>query len=376
MSTPAARLKVLLMIKGLGVGGAERLLERAIPYLDRSRYDYRVAYLLPWKSALVPAFRMAGIPVYCLGYGRVWDAAVLARLVRLLRRERIDLVHAHLPLAGILARVARAGGGVRWVVYTEHNVPARYGWVTRSLNALTYGWSDAVIAVSQQVAADVRRYARNGRPRLLTIPNAVDIVLTDNHPADRAAVRREFGWPEDARLIVNVANLVPKKGHQYLLAAAQRVLAHDAQARFLVVGNGPLADDLVGEARRLGLDGRLVFTGFRPDATRLVAAADLFVLSSLYEGLPVSLLEAMALGRAVIATRVGGIPEVVTHGENGLLVAPGDADGLAAAMLEVLRDPERRAALGRHARSHAQRRAGMAEMVRSVEQVYAELAGT
>lgn len=362
-----------MLIKGLGVGGAERLLERAIPYLDRARYDYRVAYLLPWKRALVPAFEAAGIPVYCLGYGRVWDAAVLARLTGLLRQERIDLVHAHLPVAGVLARLARAPARLRWVVYTEHNVPARYGWPTRALNALTYSWSDVAIAVSRQIATDVRRYVRNGRPRLLTIPNAVDVVVPDDGAAVRAAICREFGWPEDVRLVVNVANLVPKKGHRYLLAAARRVLVHDARARFLVVGGGPLTEELVAQARRLGLDGRLVFTGYRPDAARLLAAADLFVLSSTHEGLPVALLEAMALGRAVVATRVGGIPEVITHGRDGLLVTPGDAVGLAAAMLEVLGDRDRQETLGRQARDSLRRRASMAEMVRAVERVYAEL---
>jgi glycosyltransferase involved in cell wall biosynthesis len=369
----AERTRVLVLVKGLGVGGAERLLERAIPYLDRTRFDYRVAYLLPWKDALVPAFRAAGIPVYCLGYARTWDAGVLRRLAALLAREPVEVVHAHLPMAGILARLARTRARVRGVVYTEHNVPARYGRITRWLNALTYRLNDVVIAVSEQVEAQLRPYARNGRPRLVTIPNAVDAALVGAGARTRGEVCREFGFPEDARLVVNVANLVPKKGHRHLLAAARLIAERDTRARFLLIGAGPLAGQLADEARRAGLDGRLVFAGFRPDAAALTAAADVFVLSSTHEGLPIALLEAMTLGRAVVATRVGGVPEVVTHGETGLLVEPADADALAAATLSLLGDEERRDMLGRQARQRALQRHGMAEMVRAVERVYGEL---
>jgi glycosyltransferase involved in cell wall biosynthesis len=258
-------------------------------------------------------------------------------------------------------------------VYTEHNTPARYGRLTRRLNAATYRLNDVVIAVSAQVEAQVRSYVRDGRPRLVTIPNAVDPALVSAGARSRGDVCREFGFPEDARLVVNVANLVPKKGHGYLLAAARQVIERDARARFLLVGAGPLARQLADDARRAGLDGRLVFAGFRPDAAALVSAADVFVLSSTHEGLPIALLEAMALGRAVVATRVGGVPEVVTHGETGLLVEPGDADALARETLALLGDDARRQTLGRQARQQAVGRHGMAEMVKAVERVYEEL---
>ncbi|MDR7543867.1 MAG: glycosyltransferase [Armatimonadota bacterium] len=367
------RTRVLILVKGLGVGGAERLLERAIPYLDRTRFDYRIAYLLPWKDALVPAFQAAGIPVHCLGYARAWDAGVLWRLVALLMREPVELVHAHLPVAGVLARLARTRARVRGIVYTEHNTPARYGRLTRRFNAATYRLNDVVIAVSAQVEAQVRPYVRNGRPRLVTIPNVVDAAVIGASTRSRGDLCREFGFPEDARLVVNVANLVPKKGHSYLLAAARRVTEQDPRARFLVIGTGPLAGQLADDARRAGLDGRLVFAGFRPDATALVSAADVFVLSSTHEGLPIALLEAMTLGRAVVATRVGGVPGVVTHGETGLLVEPGDPDALARETLALLGDDARRQLLGRQARQRALEQGGMAEMVKAVERVYEEL---
>jgi len=368
-----APVRVMVLIKGLGVGGAERLLERAIPYLDRRRYAYQVAYLLPWKNALVPAFQQAGIPVHCLSMRRAADWGVLSRLAGLLRRERVDLVHAHLPVPGVLARLLRRRSGARWLVYTEHNVPSRYRLPTRLLNAATYRANDAVIAVSQEVATRVQRYVRGGRPRVVTIPNAIDADELAGQAGSREAICREFGFPPDARVVVHVANLVPKKGHRYLLAAARRVIDREPRARFLLVGLGPLAESLAAEARRLGLNGQVVFTGFRPDAVALMGAADLVVLPSVHEGLPLTLLEAMALGRPVVASRVGGVPEVVRSGETGVLVEPMDVDALASQILTLLGDATLRERLGEGARQQVRRRYGMAQMVAAVEDVYRQV---
>jgi glycosyltransferase involved in cell wall biosynthesis len=370
------RVRVLFLIKGLGLGGAERLLERAIPHLDRGRFDYQLAYLLPWKDALVAPFEAAGIRVHCLDYRTVADVGVVGRLAALLRRERVDLIHAHLPVPGVLARLARRRGAVRWVVYTEHSMPSRHQVVSRFLNVATYGLNDAVIAVSDRIAQEVAARlgsAQNGHRRLFTIPNAIDVEELERVPVQRAEVRREFGFPDDARLVVHVGNLRAVKGHTYLLAAAQRVVARDPAARFLLVGTGPLAAQLADEARRLELDGRVVFAGFRHDATRLLAAADLYVLSSLHEGMPISLLEAMALGRPAVLTRVGGIPEIAVDGETARLVEPRDVDDLARAVTGLLADPVRRGRMGEAARRRARERYGMAQMVTAVEDVYQQV---
>jgi glycosyltransferase involved in cell wall biosynthesis len=367
----AHRARVLLLIKGLGIGGAERLLEAAIPHLDRGRFDYQVAYLLPWKAALVPPFEAAGIPVHNLGMRLAGDPRVLARLVGLLRRERIDLVHAHLPVAGIWARVAARLTGTSRVVYTEHNVPERYAPVTRELNRCTFRMNDVVIAVSEEVQRGIAGYA-NGRPVIVTIQNAVDVDAIAATPVEPAAVRREFGFPDDAPLVTTVGNLTPKKGHVHLLAATSRLKASHPRARFLIVGGGPLAVELRAEAARLGLDGTLAFAGFRPDAVRLIAASDLFVLSSLFEGLPVTLLEAMALGRPSVVTHVGGIPEV-TDERSSIIVPPGDAGALTAAIGALLDSPDRRARMGAAAQEQARSRHGVPQMVRAIEQIYAGL---
>lgn len=366
-------MRVLILIKGLGLGGAERLLERSIPYLNREQFDYRLAYLLPWKNALVQPFEAAGIPVQCLNVRFPFDPGALTRLIALLRRERIDLVHAHLPIPGVLARLAKSRANVRAVVYTEHGVPSRTRIASRLLSAATYRMNDAVIAVSDEVARAIRPYVRGGRPRIITIPNAIDAAMFDGQAMAREQICQEFGFPSDARIVVNVGNLRAVKGHKYLLAAARRVIDRDPRARFLLVGIGPLAGRLAGEARRLGLNGQVVFTGFRPDAAALIGAADLFVLPSVYEGLPISLLEAMALARPAVVTRVGGVPEVVEAGETGVLVEPGDVAGLAEEIVKLLAEPERRRRMGQAARRRVTQRHGMAQMVAAVEDVYRQV---
>jgi glycosyltransferase involved in cell wall biosynthesis len=241
------------------------------------------------------------------------------------------------------------------------------------LNRTTYRMNDAVIAVSEAVASQVKPHLRDGKPLLVTVPNAVDVEMFDSLPASREAVYREFGFDPDTKLVIHVGNLRPVKGHRYLLAAARRVVDHEPRARFLMVGVGPMAAALANDARRLGLNGHVVFTGFRSDATTLIGAADLFVLSSLHEGIPVSLLEAMAMGRPAVLTRVGGIPEVVVPDETALLVEPMDVEGLATGMLSLLDDPDRRQRMGENARRHVRRRFGMAQMVAAVEDVYRQV---
>ena len=365
------RARILLLIKGLGVGGAERLLESSLPHLDRSRFDYQIAYLLPWKAALVPAFEAARVPVHNLGMRFPVDPRPLQRLVALLRREQIDVVHAHLPVAGICGRIAARLAGVRHVVYTEHNVPDRYALPTRVLNQRTYRMNTLVVAVSDEVRRAVESYA-NGRPAIVTVQNAVDADALAAMPVERDAVRREFGFASDAPVVATVGNMTPKKGHTYLLAAAAQVLTQYPAARFLLVGLGPLAEALKAEAGRRGLEGRFVFTGFRPDAVRLVAAADVFVLSSVHEGLPIALLEAMALGKPSVVTRVGGVPEA-TDETSSVLVPSQDAGALADGIGRLLASPDLRGRMGAAAHAKSQARYGVPQMVRTIEQLYSGL---
>jgi glycosyltransferase involved in cell wall biosynthesis len=369
------RLRVLHVVKGLGPGGAERLVCSAAAVRDVAAFDYEVAYLLPWKSHLVPELANNGVLTHSLGRPD-WPRSVLvpraqARLVRLVRERRYDILHLHSPLvAGLVRPVIRLMGRRRpKLVSTEHNGWRTYAAPTRVLNAVTYRLDDAWFAVSEEVRASVSSRHRNH------VEVAVHGVLLDEIRAlreQRDAVRAELGLDRDDVVVATVANYRAQKAYPQLLAAARTVIDAGPRVRFVAVGQGPLEDEIRREHARLRLGDRFRLTGYRPDAPRVVAACDVFTLASHYEGFPVALMEALAAGLPVVATAVGGIPDAVTDGREGLLVPAGRPDVLAQALLRVTTDHPLRAAMAAAATARGAdfdiRRA-----VRRIEAVYAAL---
>lgn len=340
--------RVLLLIKGLGRGGAERLVV-GCARLGR-RFQYEVAYLLPWKDALVPDLTKAGIPVHCLGAdARRW----VRRLRSLVKERRVDLVHVHSPVLAAAARATLPPSVP--ILYTEHNVWPRYRRATRWGNALTFSRNAHVFAVSGEVANSIRYPAPL---RWLPLP-PVEVLVHGIDPAEVArrarpdGARRELGIPDDAPVVTTIANFKPHKGHVHLVRAAQMVRRAVPEARFVLVGAGPLEAQVRRHVAAFGLEEAVVFAGPREDAPRIAAASDVFLLASEHEGLPVALLEAMAVGRPVVATRVGGVPEVVRHGREGLLVPFPDSAALAEAVTCLLLDRELRRSMGEAARRRA-----------------------
>jgi glycosyltransferase involved in cell wall biosynthesis len=362
--------RILLFIKSLGRGGAENILVNTVRYGDGSRFDYEVAYVLPWLDHLVPELKALGVQVHCLdgSLGARW----IMRLRTLVRERRIDLVHVHSAYPAVGARLGLERRCP--IVYTEHNVWGNYHRATYWGNLLTYRRNDHVFAVSEQV----RRSARYPGPfRLLPMPT-VETLYHGPDPealARRASpdgVREELGIPADAPIVGTVANFKPHKGHEYLLQAAVRVRQSVPDVRFVLVGLGPLERQLRQRARALRLDETVVFAGAREDAIRVAAAFDLVALSSLREGLPIALIEAMALGKPVAVANFAGLTEVVEHGRQGLVVPTADPGALAEAILRLLEN----ASLRRQFGAAARQRAGFFDIrkaVRRIEEVYEEL---
>ncbi len=371
-----SRTKVLLLIKGLGLGGAEKLLTMALPHLDRERYEYEVAYLLPWKNALVPEFERHGIRVSCLGQRKPYDPRAVLRLARLMRKSRPQVVHAHLPYAEMVAQLASPLAPSTARVYTEHNVFDRYHPLTRMFHKRLFPRNDAVIFVSEAVRASVLSNMRvNGRPKLHTIYNGVDWQAIERHQDDRELIRQELAIPRGNRVLVTVASFTPKKRHEDLLAAARMVLKDCPDTSFVLVGDGPLRPQIEQMATEMGLRSNVVFTGLRQDAISIVAASDAFVLPSRAEGLPIVVLEAMALEKPVVATRVGGVPEVICDQQDGLLVDALDPPALATALVGLLNDPAKGRRLAQAAKRRLVSQFDMRRTVRETEAVYQESLG-
>lgn len=326
-SAPGPRVRVLWLAKGLGQGGMERLLVTHAKFGDRDRFDYRAAYLVDRPHSVIDELLELGVPVEQLGSGNGNDPRWVADLVRLVRRERIDVVHAHSPMPAAIARVAltMATPKVRFV-YTEHNRWDRYSRPTRGANRLTFRLNDAAYAVSDDCRMTV---PRSLRPKVTTLIHGIDVDAVAAHAAHRDEARAELGIADGTTVVGTVANLRKQKNYPMLLDAAAKVCAERDDVLFLAVGQGPLEGELRARHAQLGLGDRFRFLGFRSDVHRIMSAFDIFCLSSDHEGLPVALMEAIALGLPVVSTAVGGVPDAVGAGDGAWLVPVGDLDALA-----------------------------------------------
>jgi len=372
-SAPAGSrpLRVLWLIKGLGPGGAERLLVEHATTGNRARCSYEAAYLLDWKQHLVPQLEAARVPTHCLGVRTERDPRWVYRLDRLLRRNRYDVVHAHSPLVAAVGRVvARALPKSRRpaFVYTEHNRWPSYKTLTRVANEATYGMNDHVFAVSADVRDSVKP---KWRESVEVIVHGIDVPWVRSHLIQRELVRNELGMKPGEVLALTVANLRAAKNYPGLLDAARRVVDSGAPVRFVAAGQGPLEAEIRELHAQSGLGDHFTLLGYRDDATRLIAGADVFVLASDHEGLPVTVMEALTLGVPVVAPAVGGLREVVSP-ENGILVAPGDPQALADAIVRVT-DPAVRGALADGA-ARTGLRFSSKDAVDRIDAVYTEVA--
>jgi glycosyltransferase involved in cell wall biosynthesis len=366
-------LKVLWLIKGLGLGGAEKLLALSAPHVDRSRYEVEVAYLLPWKNALVPDLERAGVRVTCLNHARPFDLRVVPRIARFLRQRKIDLLHAHLPYSGIVGRVAARAAGVPYVLYTEHNVQERYHPLTRIANQLTMRMCNLTIAVSEGVRESLLRSPLVPGARVRTILNGVDVEGLRRAAGAGPDVRTELGIPRDRRVVGVVNVFRPQKRIDLWIQAARKIADADPQAVFVLVGDGPILPEMRVLADSVGLGRRITFAGLRPDAPRLIAAFDVFMLASDFEGLPVAVLEAMALGKPVVATDAGGLPGVIADGTHGFLVERGAPAALAGKVLSLLSDPSLRRSMGDASARRVLEHFSIQRMVRETEDAYESL---
>jgi glycosyltransferase involved in cell wall biosynthesis len=311
--------------------------------------------------------RAAGLAVRPLAFGGDLAPAAILGLARLLRTDAPHVVHAHDPhatSAGLLA--ARLCPGPRVVASRRVSLPLR-----GALSRRKYAACDRVIAVSRAVA---RVLLDDGLPpgRLLLVHDGVRDRRAEGEGREALA---ELGIPSGSPVIGNVAALTAHKDHATLLTAMPRVLEAVPTARLVIVGAGELRGRLEAEARKLGLGDRCLFTGFRSDVDRLIPAFSLLCLTSRTEGLGSSLLDAMCFGRAVVATRIGGIPEAVVHGETGLLVPVGDSGALARALVDLLLRPGRREALGWAGRRRFELEFTAERMVAQTLSLYDELRG-
>ncbi len=361
--------RILWLTKGLGRGGAERLITTCTPHLDAGKYTIEVAYLLPEKTAYVDRLRDRGVTVHCLDAPRDLNLGWTRRLRSLIQHGDFSIVHTQSPLPAAVARVTTSSRATR-MVHTEHNMWSRYHRGTYWANALTYPRNNAVIAVSQAVADTIPSHhlARQVRhDGVDVVLHGVDLDEGPVAPDARASARESLGLPQDALVVGTVGNLTEKKDHRMLLQAFAALHQRVPQARLCIIGSGPLEHRVAGWVDQLGIRAVTTLPGSRDDARELLPAFDVFALSSRFEGLSIALVEALAAGLPCVSTRVGGVPEVLEGSDAGVMVPAGDAAGLTRALQTVLADEQLRGRMGEAALA----RAAAFDVRRSVRQIEA-----
>ncbi len=342
-----AKISVAMVVNNLDVGGLEKVVVSLLNNLDRQRFDRYLICLdgpgkladnvdLPAESRLIlkkdPERRLPVIGMHV-------DMSLLGAIRRFVKGKRIEVLHAHnlAPLfyAGVATRVLPM---IRRpaLVYSEHNQIYSATQKQRQRMRSYLKLADRIVTVSQDLQRTLLNEAGARPDKTHVLYNGIDgkrFVFQDP-----LKVRRELGIPDGDFVFGTAVVLSEQKGIGYLLEAARELLARTTGLRFVIAGDGPKRAELESQAREMGLGERVMFLGYRQDVPELISSFDAYVLSSLWEGLPLALIEALAIGKPIVCTSVGGNPEIVENGVNGFVVPPRDSSALAAALLRLFED--------------------------------------
>ena len=364
-------VRVVYLTHTLGVGGAEELILNMVTRLPRDRYEPMVCCFENPPGPIGPEIAAHGVPVIPLGVVPGWRSPFAWwSIVRQLRRLRPQIVHTFMLPASLYGRSAAVAAGVPIIIGTEVNIYERKQRHHIFVERLLAARSACVVASAESVKAAYVRQLGIGADAVRVVYNAVNWDRLDATKTPEE-VRAELGIPADRVVVGVVATLQDKKGHRVLLDALARTPGLEA-VWLMLVGDGPMRATLEAYAASLGLKDRVTFCGTRRDLGDLLPAMDVFALPSLWEGLPLALILAMGASRPVVATRLAGIPEVVSDGETGLLVEPGDAAGLGSALARACADGALRVRLGARARAAVRDRFGADAYSAAVIGIYEE----
>jgi len=370
------KLRMMEMIDKPSLGGGQTALLLLAENLDRNLFEVFVCS--DGEGPLAEAVRRSGISFVSAPLNKKLNFRSRREIASLLRELKIDILHTHGGVAGLHGRIAARLAGTPAIVHTLHGIHYLHyrNPLLRRLYVLLerrYSrFTDRLVLVCQSDLRRARRYRLAPEGKMTVILNGLD-VRPMAKAADLARRRSELGWTPGRPVVGTIARLHRQKGISHLLQASRRILKAVPETRIVVVGDGPQSDRMRRDALRLGLGERCLFLGAREDATALLALFDIFVLPSLWEGLPFVLVEAAALGKPIVATAVDGVPEILEEGQTGLLVPPGDSEALANAVIRLLRDKDEAGRLAEKARSLVPPRFPLRRMVERTQNLYLEL---
>jgi L-malate glycosyltransferase len=378
--TLPGRPRVLHLINSFDAGGTERQAVELLNRLDEKRFDARLA-VLGWRGPLRRQIveRYPHAPEFPLdGFFNANAVKQLLRLRRMLIEKRIAVLHTHDFYSGALGVTAARLGGVKVIAAQRHmRLSDRriHDWGTRYIHRL----ATRLLVNAEGIRDHILKMGSADPGKIVVIHNGLDTPLQNEMEARalrgrrRAGLLAELGLGAGAKVVGCVAGLRPVKGHRYLLEAAAKVMKADARVHLVLVGAGELRGAIAAQVERLGIGARTSLLGHREDSAQLAAAFDVAVLASLSEGLPNAVMEAMAAGAPVVATAVGGVPELIEDGETGFLVPPANSEALAERIEYALSQTGATGMIAMRGRQFIIERFGMERMVASVERLYEEV---
>jgi len=363
------KAKVAHIITTLNTGGAEMMLLKTLRNFGNDKYEHFVVSLMP-QGNVGRIIEREGFKVYCLNMKKSNFIAQIWKLTGILKKEKPQIAHNYLFHADIFGRLAAKAAGIPVVIssFRNENIGGRWREI---LLRMTDFCVDAVTAVSKKVADTHVSRRTTKKDKMRVIYNGIE--FKDYHIGDIFLMKNNMGIEEGAFVALTVASLEAKKGHQYLLRALEILKDKGCKIKLLLVGDGRQKEKLEREIIKKKLQNEVILTGERQDIAEFLRVADVFVLPSIWEGLPNSLLGAMAAGLPVVATAVGGVPEAVKDNETGLLVRAKDASALAAAIERIMNDKALREHLTQCAKTYVKENFDIRQTVIQTEKLYDEL---
>lgn len=368
------KIKILHIIKSLGRGGAEMLLPETLKLHDKNKFDFRYIYFLPWKNQMVEYIENSGgIVIPFTANNNLQLLSKANAIMTYCKQEKIDLIHCHLPWAGFLGRILYLKLNIP-VIYTEHNIQEKYHPVTKILNKYSYNHQSLALGVSEDVT---RSIVENINPniRVKTLLNGVNTEQFQRDQFKGVQVRKKYGIPEKSVVIGNVAVFREQKGISDWIRAFKKISERIPNVYGLLVGAGPKEEEIKSLIMEMGLGERVILPGLQTDTISYFSAMDIFMMSSLFEGLPIALLEAMSMECAVTSTKAGGVVEVISSETDGLLCEVGDWENLALLTEQLVLDENERIKYQMAARKRVENSFSLKKMVESLEGIYVEEIG-
>ena len=369
---PSHKIKVLHLITSLEVGGAQHGMMLGLPRFDSDRYDHIVCSIMD-RMQMAQQFRSAGIEVRTLGLSRKTDVSVALRLRSLLKELRPDVLHTYLLHANVLGRIIGRLTGVPAIIGSERTIGQARRW-GRLATKLTNPLTDAVEVNSEIGGKAIVSDLGVPSNKVELVRSGLDLAAF-SASTKRADIRSELGLNDNHHLVTFIGRLRPVKGVEYGIKAFAVASVQHQNLRIALAGEGEQLGYLQDLTSQLGISENVTFLGVRNDLPDLLAATDSVLMPSLNEGFPRTAIEAMAAGKPVIATRVGGTPEAIIDGETGILVPAKDVEAMAAALSNLVDDTELQTRLGTAGRARAQQNYSLANYLSRLDRLYQQLSG-